>query len=255
MQYDLELFNALNKEYESKPIVPAPRQYDTESLVKNGEVRAQRLVKMFPLENKRILDIGCGRGELANRLQELTGSEVLGFDIESHNEWDLWNNPKLSLRNFDLTRNSYDHLGSFDFIYSMAAMEHVQHPFAMLKAIHSLLKDGATAYLYFNLYRGPLASHCYQDVFFPWPHLLFDDSVFEQFYASIGRPGLKPMWVNCLSIADYVHYFKQLGFTIKKQWYSEKPMDEEFYNRFEDKLGRFPRFDLTKDFIHVILEK
>lgn len=139
MQYDLQLFRQLNQEYESKPIVPSPRQYDTESLVKNGEVRAQRLVKMFPLENKRILDIGCGRGELANRLQELTGSEVFGVDIEDYKEWSLWSNPKLTLRNFDLTCNDYEHFARFDFIYSMAAMEHVQHPFSMLRAIHSLL--------------------------------------------------------------------------------------------------------------------
>jgi hypothetical protein len=33
------------------------------------------------------------------------------------------------------------------------------------------------------------------------------------------------------------------------------PLDEAFYARFSDILGRYPRWDLERDFFHVVLEK
>jgi hypothetical protein len=33
------------------------------------------------------------------------------------------------------------------------------------------------------------------------------------------------------------------------------PIDEPFYRRFEDLLGRYPRSDLEKDFFTVVLRK
>jgi hypothetical protein len=37
--------------------------------------------------------------------------------------------------------------------------------------------------------------------------------------------------------------------------FRETPLDEEFYRRFEDQLGRYPRWELTKDFFEVVLER
>lgn len=255
MKYDLELFNALNKEYESKPLVPAPRKADIASVVNHGEAKAKQLIKRFKLEGKRILEVGCGRGGVAQSLQEMTGSEIVAIDIQRYPEWDTWKNPKITFEKLDLTSDAPFDIGSFDFIYSLAVIEHVRHPHTMFKAMYSLLNENAQAYLYFNLYRGPMASHRYREVFFPWPHLLFDDSVFQEFYTNLGRGPIKTSWVNQLSIADYLSAFERIGFKVEKTWFSEKPMDEEFYKRFEDKLSRLPRYDLTKDFIHAILQK
>lgn len=53
-----------------------------------------------------------------------------------------------------------------------------------------------------NLYRGPQASHRYREVFFPWPHLLFEDGVFEAYYRHIGMRPARPAWFNRLTAAD-----------------------------------------------------
>ena len=37
--------------------------------------------------------------------------------------------------------------------------------------------------------------------------------------------------------------------------FTEADLDEAFYQRFEGILGRYPRWDLTKDFFQVVLEK
>jgi SAM-dependent methyltransferase len=143
----------------------------------------------------------------------------------------------------------------FDFAYSNAVWEHVRHPFSMLKAVHGLLKPGATFYIVANLYRGPKASHRYRQVFFPWPHLLFTDEVFEQYYTSIGRPPMRAAWVNRLSIGDYFLYFDLVGFQVAEVSYSMTPIDEPFYQRFSDILERYPRYDLERDFLHAVLVK
>jgi hypothetical protein len=53
----------------------------------------------------------------------------------------------------------------------------------------------------------------------------------------------------------YQYYFDRIGFRIRHLKFDETTIDEEFYTRFEDILGRYPRWDLTKDFFLAVLEK
>jgi hypothetical protein len=100
-----------------------------------------------------------------------------------------------------------------------------------------------------------MASHRYREVFFPWPHLLFTDDVFREFYARKGLPPAGPSWVNRLTWAEYEGLFRRVGFRLRSMRFTERPLDEAFYERFEGVLGRYPRWDLTKDFFHVVAEK
>jgi hypothetical protein len=75
-------------------------------------------------------------------------------------------------------------------------------------------------------------------VFFPAPHLLFEDDVFEDFYRHIGMRPVRPAWVNRLTAAEYQRHFDLLGFSAQKLWYSITPLNREFYRRFEDRLSR-----------------
>lgn len=249
MKYDLDLFIELNKQYESKLLVATARSLKADSLAPQGEKSAMRLMEFCDLAGKRVLEVGCGRGHIASALARLSKAEVVAVDIRQYNEWQLWNEENLHFVKLDLTSQNFDSIGKFDFIYSTAVLEHVRHPYSMLKAIYDLLKPGALAHICANLHRGPKASHRYREVFFPWPHLLFEDSVFEEFYKSQGLRPNKPAWVNCLSVADYLRYFELIGFQTQRLWFWETKLDEELYMRFEDKLSRYPRFDLEKDFL------
>ena len=62
-------------------------------------------------------------------------------------------------------------------------------------------------------------------------------------------------WVNRLTWAQYERYFREVGFRMLALRFRETPLDEEFYRRFEDVLGRYPRWELTRDFFEVVLEK
>src|SRR5204863_6563140 len=85
-------------------------------------------------------------------------------------------------------------LGRFDYIYSFSVWEHIVHPYTALVNARELLEPSGTMFLQAQLYCGPKASHRYREVFFPWPHLLFTDDVFEEFYRSVGREPKRPAW-------------------------------------------------------------
>jgi len=255
MNYDLKDFLALNKEYESKPVVPTPQLYTPEGIREHGSTWAERLQKQLGLAGKRVLDIGCGRGGMAQALATKYGCKVCGIDITEYKEWAEWRAEGLQLRVIDITREDHSSLGEFDIIYSVTVWEHIKHPFAALKATREHLSREGKFYLVAHLYRGATGSHLHHEVFFPWPRLLFPDSVVMQFYQHIGKGSQRPPWLSKLTAAEYLAHFDAAGLKADQVWYSVRNIDEEFYTRFEDVLGRYPRFDLERDFIHAILRK
>ena len=257
VKFDLALFESLNAEYASKPLVPRPRSYAAAKIKTAGRKRAAMLAKRFDLAGKRVLEIGCGRGEVLASLGADFGCACTGVDVTRYADWDRHGAGGATFLQTDLSRDPAALAGeAFDFIVSFAAWEHIHHPHAMLARAHGLLRREGEMYLIANLHRGPKASHRYREVFFPWPHLLFQDAVFEQFYI---RRQAKTVhvasWVNRLTVAHYLLYFEMLGFERRDIQYRMTPIDEDFYARFEDILGRYPRFDLERDFIEAHLRK
>lgn len=251
--YDLELFQELNREYASKPLMPVAPNRDLEERATKGNARAGRLVRRLNCENSRVLEIGCGGGETVAALATEYGCECVGIDVQRYPQWDsVPDGVRLEQR--DITHD-ISGLGTFDVIISFSVWEHLRHPFSMLKQVRALLRPSGTAMIYANLHRGPKASHRYREVHFPWPHLLFTDDVFMQFYESIGKRPTPAAWVNCLSIADYRRYFQLAGLRLCREHFSVTPIDEDFYARFADVLERYPRYDLERDFIWAELKQ
>lgn len=255
-EYDAELFQRLNAEYRDKPLVPQPPTYDAATIAQRGSKRAASLDKRFKLSGKRVLEIGCGRGEVCRALAGDLGCDVVGVDIHEYPEWNI---PARDVRliNTDLTKVDPEELdlGQFDFICSFSVWEHLRHPYTMLQRAKELLHPSGSAYIMANLFRGPKASHRYRYVFFPWPHLLFTETVFNEYFKSIGETKRDISWINRLSIADYMNYFNLLRLKVKNVKYLITPIDEPFYERFIDQLERYPRFDLARDFMQVHLVK
>jgi cyclopropane fatty-acyl-phospholipid synthase-like methyltransferase len=262
--YDLELFLELNREYESKPVIPSPPELTAEYRTNLSRKRALRVHKGVGLKGKRVIEVGCGGGEFSRVLADEYGCKVIGIDIVEYPTWAGLRAKNVQLLICDLgKKESWKRIlsiarGPVDRIVSLVVWEHTKHPYTMLESCYHLLKSGGLFYLRANLYRSAVASHIYREVYFPWPHLLFSDEVFEQFYKQINNnvSGItRPCWLNKLTYAQYLLYFKQIGFKLKKQWLKERELDEEFYQRFEEKLSAYPLFDLTLDFFDVVLKK
>jgi SAM-dependent methyltransferase len=253
-RYDLDVFIALNEEYADKRIVPSPRDInDPQALEEQARARARALNNRFGngITGARVLEVGCGRGQLCRALAEEFGCDVTGIDTS---EYDSWQGPTERVR---FVRGDISHdvsaLGRFDFIYSYSVWEHIRHPYEALVNTRELLVPEGQMYLQAQLYRGPKASHRYREVFFPWPHLLFDDEVFKAYYRSIGRPANRASWVNKLTYAQYLMYFDLAGWERKQVRASDPIFDEGLYTRFEEVLGAYPKWDLSHDVIFAVL--
>ncbi len=254
-KFDLALFLELNEDYRSKPLVRTPPQYDASSLQQRSARKVKTIAAKERVLGKRVLEIGCGRGEVCRKLNETYGCEAVGVDVTIYPEWTDTHQDGVKLLQTDLSSPAAPDIGKFDIIYSNSVWEHVRHPYAMLEKSYQLLNPGGCLLLSANLYRGPKASHRYREVFFPWPHLLFPDEVFYEFYNHLGKAPARAAWVNQLSISDYLLAFDRTGFVLEHLDFSKTPLAEEFLERFADKLDRFPRYDLERDFIHAKLRK
>ena len=119
-------------------------------------------------------------------------------------------------------------------------------------------KKGGKFFISANLYRSAIASHLYRHIYFPYPQLLFDDSLVVEYALELG---VEQWWldafyyVNKLTYAQYKDYFSLLGLEIEDEKFTMRQLDYTFYKRFEDKLGLYPINDLCMDFFHVVLRK
>ena len=251
--FNLDLFLQLNEEYKDKPVLAAPRRTDDKYRQQLAAQRGALLQERVDMRGKRVLEVGCGAGDLSAVLARDYDCKVRGVDIVPYATWEQDGHRNLTLSVLDVSGDHDLAPRTFDRIVSLVVWEHVRHPFSALKACRDLLQPDGIFYLRANLYRSAVASHLYREVFFPWPHLLFPDSVFEELYRHLGKNPKRPSWVNKLTYADYQRYFELLGFIVEREWLSYRPLDEEFYKRFEDVLSRYPIFDLTHEYLDVTL--
>jgi len=258
-KYDIHLLEQLNEEYRAKPTLSTFIQYDPESQFEIADKRLHRLSELVDLKEKKVLEVGCGRGYLLKSLAGQYGCSVVGIDIREHVEWQtLRYPPNLDYLVLDLSERNPFAEESFDLIVSFVAWEHMMHPFTMLKECCRILKPEGKIYMHANLYRSPRASHLYRDIYFPFPHLLFPEEVIAEFCL---KHGVSKHWFdeyyyrNKLTYGQYKEYFELLNLGIEYEQLQKIELDMDFYERFKDKLEKYPRFDLELEFFNVLLVK
>jgi SAM-dependent methyltransferase len=252
---DLALLESLNEEYRAKPIVPAPTQYDQASREDRAQRRLLEVHHQVDLADKRVLELGCGAGFEVWYLSHQFGADAWGIDVVERGAWGPLTDARTHFVCADIARDQPFEADFFDRVITFSVFEHVVHPFAVLKELHRVMKPGALAAISANLHRGPRASHLYREIFFPFPHLLFSDDVIREFRHKHHGRNDGASWVNRLTWSQYENYFREIGFVIHSLRFSETPLDEAFYERFSNILARYPRWDLEKDFFHVVVEK
>ncbi|MBI4730032.1 MAG: methyltransferase domain-containing protein [Acidobacteria bacterium] len=255
VRFDVDLLEELNREYAPKPVVGEPPKYDVSSLAERARRRVMRVHDAVDLSNKRVLEVGCGRGYEVWYVANHLGSEAHGMDVQEYPSWTSLAGERVRYHLADFTRENPFPPDGFDRVYSFTAWEHIVHPRRAFAETFKVLRPGGLAWIRANLYRGSHASHLYRDIFFPWPHLLFSDEVIKEFFRRHGKPERGAAWVNRLTWEQYERIIEDIGFELRTLAFTERPFDEEFYRRFEGVLGRYPRADLTREYFTVVLEK
>lgn len=261
LSFDLVLFRELVEQYRSTPVLrrgQAP-SYAAGDLTTAARKRVRWVHDTIDLQDKDVLEIGCGSGLETWFAAHGPARSATGVDIVEWVSWQHLAGGDVRYLASDLSQVGPDgpllQPESFDRMMSFTVWEHVTHPYAMLQAAYDALRPGGLFFLRANLFLGPKASHRYRDIPFPWPHLLFHDDVIAEWSASVGKPARGAAWVNRLTMAQYREYFARVGFEVLRTNYTRSPLDEPFYERFVDVLGRYPRWDLGTDYFLVVLRK
>lgn len=110
---------------------------------KNRAKYLHSLLKKNNPENNsyRILDIGCGRGNLLKELSNL-GCECHGVEREGFRQEKSNTASGIYLHNGKLDEQNFPD-GYFDLVIIWHVLEHLDNPFVTLDHIHRLLSDGA----------------------------------------------------------------------------------------------------------------
>lgn len=107
----------------------------------------KRLLQGLDLRGKRVLDAGCGIGDLSFILAE-GGAEVVGVELDAQKVAQAttiarkWHFAGLRFLAADVTQLDRMNLGQFDAIFCLALLEHIQDDVALLRTLHSLLRPG-----------------------------------------------------------------------------------------------------------------
>ena len=253
--YGVELFEALNAEYATHPLVTAAPRYEFDAVARRSRERLTGIHDRIGLEGRTVLEVGCGAGFEVWYLAHHFGSDAWGIDVSAREGWPALRGEHVHLIEGDMAADHGLAPNSFDRAISSTVWEHITHPEAALRELYRVLKPGGLAWIRANLYRGPTASHRYRDITFPFPHLLFHDDVIAAALQRAGKKSEGAAWVNKLTWEQYEATMLRLGFRIRSLKFDLYPLDESFYARFEDVLGRYPRADLERGFFTVVLEK
>lgn len=238
---------------------PVNQLYDDDSLRARGLGRANALPSRLgippeSLHKRRILEIGCGHGEHCAALEDVFDAEVVGIDPWRRIDEGPYRGRKF-YHQIDATTDDVKTLGQFEFVVSYDTLEHVENPRAAIANISSVLEPGGLAFIKFNLYRGASASHISHLIDFPWVHLIHSHDEICEMLRDASAVEREPAWVNKLTYAHYILLFLEFDLRPKKVWYVWKKMTDSFYQKYIDKLKPYPRSELDRDFMCVVLMK
>ncbi len=187
----------------------------------------RRMGPHLDFEGRNVVDVGCGRGELAVWLAENGASSVVGIDIDSdyigaacrHAE-ERGCERKVAFVCCDI--HEWQPSQDIHLFTSQAAFEHVPDPKMMLEAMYRHLSPGGEVATYFGpLWLSPFGAHMYGFTPVPWVHLLFPEAVVLAVRRDVFRPDEDPSCyeevrggLNRITLTSFRQYALKVGFDI-----------------------------------------
>lgn len=133
------------------------KTYGSNSKTDYPKKLVEKIFGNFPIKTK-ILDIGCGTGEIASEIDDLN-MEIYGID------WSLEAQSKLPPNRFiqtDLVKGPYPYPDNyFDVIFSKSVIEHLREPDILVKEAYRMLKPNGKI-----ITMAPSWLHSYKEAFY-----------------------------------------------------------------------------------------
>ena len=235
------------------------------------------LLQKVSLKNKRALDVGCGRGEVAREVIRRVGEVVIdGIDSDLCGLADTQEetSQSLTIRRMDVTRLDFPD-ACFDVAYSLNVFEHINDLKGAYRELRRVLKLGGMLYLHsspiWTSYRGHHFNHWdsdYVDLIPPWGHLylgknrLFKD-IAQKKGSAVAVEAMthiyKSNYLNRASISDHKRYVRESGFKVVKltevtAFESIEPPSAEYVQKVAHSTGLSPE-ELMVDGLGLLLER
>jgi len=116
---------------------------------KYNKVLIKYLIKTYNLNNKNIIDIGCGKGHFLTLLCKQGNNRGIGFDPSCSNK-----QTKNSTKQVTFVKDFYSEKFSnckTDFICCRQVLEHIQHPHELLAIIHNAIINKKNTAVFFEV--------------------------------------------------------------------------------------------------------
>lgn len=235
------------------------------------------LLRKVPLKRRRVLDIGCGRGEVAREVIRRVGDVVIdGIDSDLCGLADVQEETgnRLTIHRMDVSRLAFPD-AHFDAAYSLNVFEHINDLEGAYRELRRVLKPGGLLYLYsspiWTSYRGHHFNHWlsgYANLIPPWGHLYLErNRLFEEIARKKGSAVaaeamthiFDSSYLNRASLGAHKKFVQESGFTIVEltevtAFESIEPPSAEYVQRIAHATGLSPD-ELTVDGLGLLLER
>jgi len=131
------------RDYSTEPVPEdgGVETFDQEKAITLNRARLEHLESLdLPVENKRVLDVGCGVGHLS-QFYITRGCTVVGVDAREENIKSMQQRyPDVEGYVIDVQVDSLEQLGSFDIVHCYGLLYHLENPIGALRNIASICK-------------------------------------------------------------------------------------------------------------------
>ena len=182
------------------------------------------------VQNKQVVDFGCGLGLQSAHLAEQFACQVTG--IENHPAWlekahQLAEERKLSTDQLNFIQQvTPEHHGKYDVVISQNSMEHFPDPVAILNEMRSLLKpDGHLLITFGPPWYAPHGSHMDYFCKLPWVNVLFSEKTIMKVRQNYRQDGAEryidvDTGLNMMSLKRFESLLVDCGLNIEYQKYT-----------------------------------
>jgi len=178
-----------------------------ENLEEEKMDRAEGIVDILiqeELEDKVILDYGCGEGHIAKHISQQKSKKSIGYDISRTEKskllWEDESEGYLLTTNFEKVKEN----APYDIIIIYDVLDHSEDPIEILNKASSLLSDNGKIYLRCHPWCGRHGGHLYREINKAFVHIIFSDEELKELGIIDQEPNIKVIY----PMAQYDRFIK-----------------------------------------------